>query len=37
VGSMKGKIAVHYNSRDEDRPKRMKPKNLSGRVAFNRV
>jgi hypothetical protein len=37
VPGVKGKIAVHYNSRDEDRAKRMKPKNLSGRVAFNRV
>ncbi len=34
---VKGKIAEYYNSRDEDRPRRMKPKNLSSRTAFNRV
>lgn len=34
---VKGWIAQHYNQRDEDRPKRMKPKNLSSREAFNRV
>jgi hypothetical protein len=37
VGSVKGKIAVHYNSRDEDRAKRIKPKNLLARTSFNRV
>lgn len=37
VPGVKGWIAEHYNKRDEDRPRRLKPKNLTSRVEFNRV